>query len=149
MVMASTCGDSSLEAAKRHMRRILGSRGMGMQQDALLLKDDSNNINPTPYMASSSDDASDYPRVGETQVASKKKREKKKKGKKALTAAPPANRPKNGATPERLNPRTDHRNRCYSCNSDCRMLTRRPERHCRLRAATPPGSNRTKSRRPP
>ena len=48
MVTASTRGDLSLVAAKRHMRRSLGPCGMGMKQDALLLKNDPNKVNLTP-----------------------------------------------------------------------------------------------------
>ena len=122
MVIASTCGDLSLEVVRRHMRRILGQRGIGMKQDALRLKNDSNKVNSIPYMASSNDNASDYPLVGEIQVTFKKK----KKRKRALPHTPPVNHPKNGATPNRINPRTGHRNRRYGSGSESQLLPQCP-----------------------
>ena len=69
MVSASCCDDLSVEAVKPHMRGILGQCGMGMKQDALLLKGDSHMANSPPLVASSNEDASDNSLRGEAQVA--------------------------------------------------------------------------------
>ena len=126
--MMSTCGDLTLEAVKRRTRRILGPSCVGMEQDALLLKGGSNKVKSTPYMASSYDDASDHPLGGGAQVATKKMGGKGTRGKNALFPAPPVNHPKNGATTNRINPRTGCRNRRFARGSEFHLLPQRPDR---------------------
>ena len=99
---------------------------MRMKQDAFLLKDTSRVVNSPPHVAMSNGDASDYPLRGEAQVAPKKKGGKTKKGKKAPSPVLPANQPTNVATPNRINSRTGHRNRCFGCGSEFHLLPQCP-----------------------
>ena len=63
--MTSTWGDITLQVVVRHMRRILRPCDMEAKQDALLLNDDSNKVQPSPRLVSSTADVSDRPPVGE------------------------------------------------------------------------------------
>ena len=102
--MVGTSGDLS--------PAIPGPCGMGMKQDALWLTGDSHKVNSARHVGSPNDRASDYPLLREAQVAPKEKGGKMRKGKEALSLAPPASHPTNVATPDRINPRTGHRDCC-------------------------------------
>ena len=105
-ILSSTGGDPSLEAMKRHMRRILQPCGMEMQQDAPLVSNDLLKAHQNLPGSDANKALRDETPIGDAQVAPKEKKKKKKRGKSGLSPAPS----ENGATPHQVNPRAGSRN---------------------------------------
>ena len=142
MVLSSTGGDPSLETMKQHMRRILQSCGMELNQDSLVAKDDVPNKQAPPCGSAANCSPGDGPIIGDANAAPKKKRKKPKKGK----FAPPSAQQGNGNTPNQINPRTGYRNRCYGCGSEFHLLPQCPQKQSQSArrvsiAMEPPGQD--------
>ena len=107
MILPSTGGDPSLEATKRHMRRISKPCGVELKQDVLVEKDDLLNTQQSPSRPVAEKALGDETFIGDAQVVCKKK--KKKKGK----SGPPPASSANGNMPNHINSRAGYRSRRY------------------------------------
>ena len=97
----------------------------GNETGALSLTDDPLMAKSPGHVASPNDESSDYPPRGDALVAPNE-RGGAKKGTEAYSSPLPANQPANVATPNRINPRPGHLNRCLGCGSEFHLRPQRP-----------------------
>ena len=99
MILSSAGGDPSLDAVKRHMRRILQPCRMALKQDALAVKDDLSKSQALPSGSAAYDASGNGPVTGDANMAPQKKKNRRK-GK----LDPPRPRGRMGASPIKLIP---------------------------------------------
>ena len=118
--LASPGGDASFETTKKHMKRIPQACGVDLKLDSLNADCDLDVMRPASVSPADSHVKED---VSEAQVVSKKKRENtKQKGKDPIQSV----RHSGEGNPNRVNPRTGYRNRCFGCGSEFHLLPNCP-----------------------